>query len=229
MGGFLTSLAGLALGVAPPGAARLSLPPRFATVRDPPWMPASPEGNAAVGAAPVGRTVESVFRAPVEARQPVREPPPAARPPARLEPEAPRPKRPETVVEPPAARAADAMELPDRHSPAEPVGPGPVTSGRGRSDIRVGPEVRASSVSAARELPPRRLAEIGTTVPMGPLSAAAVASRATVEPDTRPIVHVTIDRIDVRAPRDAAKPESAPKRAKAQPEVSLADYLRVRP
>jgi len=81
---------------------------------------------------------------------------------------------------------------------------------------------------AAEPPPQRRVAEIVATAPRAPLSAAAVASRAGIERDARPVVHVTIDRIDVRAPRDAEKPEAAPKRAKVQPQISLADYLGAR-
>lgn len=63
---------------------------------------------------------------------------------------------------------------------------------------------------------------------VAPLSAAAVANRAAVERVSRPVVNVTIDRIEVRAPREtqAKQPE---RRAKPQPSVSLADYLGVRP
>jgi hypothetical protein len=57
-----------------------------------------------------------------------------------------------------------------------------------------------------------------------PLSQAVVASRTAVERETRPVVNVTIDRIEVRAPRDTP-PQPPPRRAKAQPSVSLADYL----
>jgi len=59
-----------------------------------------------------------------------------------------------------------------------------------------------------------------------PLSAATVASRIVSRVEERPIVHVTIDRIEVRAP---ASPQHATPRAKTRanlPRLSLGDYLR---
>jgi hypothetical protein len=57
-----------------------------------------------------------------------------------------------------------------------------------------------------------------------PLSNVAVASRVgTVQ--AAPIVHVTIDRIDLRAP-DVAKSTAPAKPARRPPAISLADYLR---
>jgi hypothetical protein len=57
-----------------------------------------------------------------------------------------------------------------------------------------------------------------------PLSEAVVAGRTTVEREPRPVVNVTIDRIEVRASRDTP-PQPPQRRAKAQSSVSLADYL----
>ena len=61
-----------------------------------------------------------------------------------------------------------------------------------------------------------------------PLSDQTVASRAASTRDERPIIHVTIDRIEVRAP--SAERKSAPDkpRAKQAPSISLAEYLRGR-
>ncbi|MBI3529346.1 MAG: hypothetical protein HY067_15430 [Betaproteobacteria bacterium] len=60
---------------------------------------------------------------------------------------------------------------------------------------------------------------------VSPLSHGAVAARAHPAAVPRPVIHVTIDRIDVRAP--AVPSHAAPaKRASAAPSVSLADYLR---
>ena len=60
-----------------------------------------------------------------------------------------------------------------------------------------------------------------------PLSAAAVAGRVALEVGqgaAAPVIHVTIDRIDVReAP--VAKPAAVERRVRAQPAVSLAEYL----
>jgi hypothetical protein len=45
-------------------------------------------------------------------------------------------------------------------------------------------------------------------------------------PNLAPVVHVTIDRVDVRAPAAPTRPTSAPRQRVAAPSVSLADYLR---
>jgi hypothetical protein len=61
-----------------------------------------------------------------------------------------------------------------------------------------------------------------------PLSRQAVLSRVEQSGDRRPIVHVTIDRIDVRAP---AGPERAIPRSRSRSSSSngsLAEYLRAR-
>ncbi|WP_422003444.1 hypothetical protein [Reyranella sp.] len=57
-----------------------------------------------------------------------------------------------------------------------------------------------------------------------PLSAAAVAGRTVAAVrDPAPVIHVTIDRLDVRAP---ARAEPVRSRPRPQPTVSLSDYLR---
>ena len=57
-----------------------------------------------------------------------------------------------------------------------------------------------------------------------PLSPAAVAERSVAKADARPVIHVTIDRIEVRAPAEPqAPPPRTPGRARS---VSLTDYLR---
>jgi hypothetical protein len=58
-----------------------------------------------------------------------------------------------------------------------------------------------------------------------PLSRAALSGRL-LPKDERTIVHVTIDRIDVRAPASQAPLRSARQARKAAPSVSLASYLR---
>jgi hypothetical protein len=61
-----------------------------------------------------------------------------------------------------------------------------------------------------------------------PLSESALAARSAQTQEPRPIVHVTIDRIDVRTA--AAPPRPAPqlRSRPATPSVSLGDYLRQR-
>lgn len=67
------------------------------------------------------------------------------------------------------------------------------------------------------------------TAPRQPLSEAALAARNTQAASApRPIVHVTIDRIEVRAPATPSKPAPAPPPRAAAPSVSLGDYLRQR-
>jgi hypothetical protein len=62
----------------------------------------------------------------------------------------------------------------------------------------------------------------------GPLSQLALASRVVPESDRPTIVHVTIDRVDVRAP--AAPDRPAPRTRSRTPTAgSLTDYLRARP
>ena len=62
----------------------------------------------------------------------------------------------------------------------------------------------------------------------GPLSQQALASRAIQQSDRPAIVHVTIDRVDVRAP--AAPERPAPRtRLRTATSGSLTDYLRARP
>lgn len=62
----------------------------------------------------------------------------------------------------------------------------------------------------------------------GPLSQQALASRVIPQSDRPAIVHVTIDRVDVRAPAAAERP--APRtRSRTATAGSLTDYLRARP
>src|SRR5207247_1975834 len=74
---------------------------------------------------------------------------------------------------------------------------------------RVGEAVRPVLPPSA---PPGRDARVA------PLSDAAVASRVHPSRDEGPVIHVTIDRIDVRAPA-AATPRPARQRERAEPAV----------
>jgi hypothetical protein len=58
------------------------------------------------------------------------------------------------------------------------------------------------------------------------MSARALASRPAQRSDSRPVVHVTIDRIEVRAPAAPERPKPAPRSRATAPSVSLSDYLR---
>lgn len=62
--------------------------------------------------------------------------------------------------------------------------------------------------------------------PMAPISAASLVARERPAQSDRTIVHVTIDRIDVRAPSPDRPAEKPAKRRNDAPRVSLAEYLR---
>ena len=61
----------------------------------------------------------------------------------------------------------------------------------------------------------------------GPLSSGAVAARVVPPAEIRPVIHVTIDRIDVRAPSGPERASSRP-RHRSHSSGSLTDYLRTR-
>ena len=61
--------------------------------------------------------------------------------------------------------------------------------------------------------------------PKAPLSEAVLAARPIATP--APVIHVTIDRLEVRAPAAARPAVSEPTpRRRPQPRVSLSDFLR---
>jgi hypothetical protein len=65
-----------------------------------------------------------------------------------------------------------------------------------------------------------------TAMVSAPLSAAAVAERKVTQINPRPVIHVTIDRIEVRAPA-GTRPAARPARTReTAPTLSLRDYLR---
>jgi hypothetical protein len=94
--------------------------------------------------------------------------------------------------------------------------------------------VDAARASSVRQRPVQtaNAAPLGNTngpaVRHEPMSAAALAARNSQPAEQRPIIHVTIDRIDVRAPAAPARPAPAPRARTATPTVSLGDYLRAR-
>ncbi|MEP7100349.1 MAG: hypothetical protein ABI781_07560 [Burkholderiales bacterium] len=61
-----------------------------------------------------------------------------------------------------------------------------------------------------------------------PLSQRTIDARVTVAAPMPPVIHVTIDRIDVRAPTASPRKAEPPKPQRAAPSVPLADYLRGR-
>jgi hypothetical protein len=227
--GFLTSLAGLARGDVGVGAARVALPPRLAP--EPAEAPQSEAGaeeaqplrllSRPAALQPERPVVEpQVLRGePTHAPGPPRtapaaqDPPPRraraddrdARPPVRRV-HLRAPRRDAAVAAPPLADAPPALPPPGRL-------PGL------RIDAEVAPSVKQAG-------PPAPTTEHPAPAP---LSEAAIASRVTTAQDSRPVIHVTIDRIDVRA-AEASKPAAAAaKPAQRRPTVSLADYLRREP
>lgn len=87
------------------------------------------------------------------------------------------------------------------------------------------PRVRAASGGSAWPAQvPARAAPTG--LPLAPARAAMLAApSAPARADAAPVVHVHIDRIDVRAPAAAPAP-AAPHAARPAPARSLGDYLR---
>jgi hypothetical protein len=75
--------------------------------------------------------------------------------------------------------------------------------------------------------PSRGPAPTAARTSAAPLSAHAVAARVATRAESRPVVHVTIDRVDVRVPAAAERSKPSARRSpSASP--SLSDYLRAR-
>lgn len=224
MSGFLANLAGLALGQPSPGAARLSLPPRF-----------SGGGSIETDAQP--EQVESVPAAAVH-------PPSSAQPPKRLEdrpqipiaalvntaevPVSPLPERPARPIASPTTvqampRRPIEGEVHDRPQPS------PLNATQKMEPIH-----SASETAAARPTDPirgetivRHVRSDPASPHVAPLTHAALANRSVVNREPPPVVNVTIDRLEVLAPRETAKPQTT-RRTRPQPSISLADYLGTR-
>jgi hypothetical protein len=85
----------------------------------------------------------------------------------------------------------------------------------------------AQPVSAPLSIAPSMPEPVGSPAARGPLSSGTVAARSESRSDGRPIIHVTIDRIDVRAPSVPERASSRP-RSRSNTSASLSDYLRSR-
>ena len=105
------------------------------------------------------------------------------------------------------------------------------------SEVRAAPWKPSSPIGIEADGPPGVVAqpaladrvepvEPPATSVAAPLSDAALRARAGSTADRRPIIHVTIDRIDVRAPASPPVAQPAPRSRVTSPRVSLADYLR---
>ena len=223
MSDFLSNLAGLALGQPPAGAARLSLPPRFSggdhtdidssleQIETAPSRPASPPL-----AAEPSRQADVQREMPAT---PIVETVPVPASPSR-EKSAPQTLLPMTrQTEPPQSFE---RELPDRRS-------SPPSTVEHAQALRATTEMAAPAQPAPPVLAETIVRHIRNDLPSrpAPLTEAAVANRAVVEREPRPVVNVTIDRIEVRAPREMSQSQT-PRRSRPQPSVSLADYLGAR-
>ena len=97
-----------------------------------------------------------------------------------------------------------------------------------RPDVPPAPQsrpLRIPAESASRVNGPADANAQRTPLTVAPLSDAVVANRPRASREERPVIQVTIDRLEVRAP---TAPKAAAERRKPRPlpSQSLADYLR---
>ena len=238
MTGFLEHLAGKALGLSPVSAARPFLPSRFAQARShnggdftevDGGESTLPSHNPSEPLAPAQATSRTGTHETVgQARQwsaPDLESDQHSAPAVGAVRELAAEMRPARHTEVPVRnvppRAADAVDAPPSPAAgperfAEPD-PAPRPERPLTAAAAVPPAVRAPLALVGQ--PAARVQGAST-----PLTEAAVAGRSQTTPAKAPVVHVTIDRIDVRAPA-AARPGAAERRPRPQPSVSLSDYL----
>lgn len=217
MSAFLAHLVGMALGSPAPGAARLSLPPRFAQTPSagietwalseaseqmPVAAPVSVHRTTGTDPAPAGHESperpNSVPVDPVATGDTL----PKIVPPVRTikEPHPPAPDDLPQESQPTAAAVYDVAAPPARLRPSAGVTPSPAAAG-----------------------------DAGVLRPLGvrpaPLSAATMDARIAAPSQERPVINVTIDRLELRGPASPARsPEQ--RRTAAQPTLSLSEYLR---
>jgi hypothetical protein len=237
MSAFLAHLAGIALGETAKGAARPSLPPLYAR---------QPASDAGFDATPIETSPEGQRLAPAPAA--LERPPRADRPVPDGAPGAiagaPAERRSSPKSTAPAARprdlgsrppVAEAQPPPATVAARPPIAP-PVSpalqniAGDPPAPATVPPSeiwIAGAAASAPPFPPPQATAPAAAAGerPLAPLSERALAGRT--EPPRRadPVIHVTIDRIDVRAPA-VPRPATAARRPPAEPSVSLSDFLR---
>lgn len=230
-----------------PTRAQVALPARYAARADgPPWVdddgPGTPNERLARSAVPpVDAAVDAGGWPTPAARGSDAATDRAGAPLAATPPSAVR-ARPDVVAAPlpPAAAQAGGTArptLPDERAAKGPSIPTPAAvhakpapGGRSRDAAT---EAGTSASRAASPVPVATpdlswpAVDAGArTAPRAPLRESTVAERSGARSDERPIVHVTIERIDVRAPAPAARQTPALVRTQPQPSVSLADYLR---
>jgi hypothetical protein len=131
-----------------------------------------------------------------------------------------------------APRTSDERErLTGRHAATSRQAVAPDTAAPiAHTRSRVIADIPAGARAATGSSPRVRLPETPKMLlaPAQPMSQAALAGRIARETRQPPVVHVTIDRIDVRAPTPAERAAPPSKRQTAAPSVSLGDYLRAR-
>jgi hypothetical protein len=86
--------------------------------------------------------------------------------------------------------------------------------------------VPVDAASAPVRTPPAAPRDASSRIVQTPMSARALAFRPAQRSDSRPVVHVTIDRIEVRAPAAQERPKPSPRSRATASSVSLNDYLR---
>lgn len=122
-----------------------------------------------------------------------------------------------------ALRATTTGEKPLRRASAE---PGVVRPHRTRALPL--PEASGSADHEVVDTPlvaPAHIPRVAPVTPAAPLSMSVMAQLPPERPASPPSIHISIDRIEVRAPRPAPSPAaSAPRRA--APSQPLGDYLR---
>lgn len=244
MTGFLDQLAGIALGSPASSGARLSLPPRF--------LP-SPAGNRVSQRRPAALeyepgallqpTVGPLRHSPARDEQRVGHPADSILAQS-VETEAARVssvsassrerQAPSGNSAAPAPASIEAAAVPAT-STSRPATSAPRMFGPAAPEIRAAPTPAAATLTSlepSRPLGPTVRPVLRTPPAVvhdtrtAPLSDGAVASRVSLpRRDDRPVIHVTIDRIEVRAPA-ASNPAPARARARREPTVSLAEYLR---
>lgn len=231
--GFLAHLAGLARGVVPAGAARVSLPPRFAetgSVAGQPFGEVSDERRAPTVARGAQQPGSDSLHGNETPSTPSRSWGPEER---RDEPEVSMGSRP---IPPPSTLAQTqhdtrptevARSVPASRSLDDGLGARPAAVPV-RSDVPSATQSRPLRISAETVPAINGPSDEGgqrAPAPVAPLSDAAVASRPRAPREERPVIQVTIDRLEVRAP---AAPKAAAERRKPRPvpSQSLADYLR---
>ena len=85
--------------------------------------------------------------------------------------------------------------------------------------------VEAPNAGQPAVVVPRRYREVVTSISR-PLSETVLAARPSMQAEARPVIHVTIDRLEVRAPKPERPAPASVRTRAAAPSLSLNEYLR---